>query len=78
MTETGIRIERLDHLVLTVRDLEATCTFYERVLGMRVVTFGEGRRALEFGQQKITCMRQDMSFCRRRATPLPALPTSVS
>lgn len=36
-------IERLDHLVLTVKDLEATCDFYSRVLGMEVVTFHGGR-----------------------------------
>lgn len=46
-------IDRLDHLVLTVKDIEATCHFYEKVLGMKVVTFGDGRRALHFGQQKI-------------------------
>lgn len=49
----GIAIERLDHLVLTVRDIEATCRFYETVLGMRRETFGEGRVALHFGRQKI-------------------------
>ncbi len=48
-----ITIERLDHLVLTVRDIQATCDFYQRVLGMEIVTFGEGRKALCFGQQKI-------------------------
>ena len=46
-------ISRLDHLVLTVRDIEAATAFYRRVLGMEAVTFGEGRRALRFGQQKI-------------------------
>jgi catechol 2,3-dioxygenase-like lactoylglutathione lyase family enzyme len=46
-------IERLDHLVLTVADIGRTCEFYTRVLGMEVVTFGEGRTALRFGQQKI-------------------------
>ena len=50
---TGLRIERLDHLVLTVRDLEATCAFYERVLGMERRVFGEGRVALHYGRQKI-------------------------
>lgn len=49
----SIVIDRLDHLVLTVADVEATCAFYEKVLGMRPVTFGAGRRALEFGRQKI-------------------------
>jgi len=46
-------IDRLDHLVLTVADVDATCAFYERVLGMTPVTFGAGRRALNFGSQKI-------------------------
>lgn len=45
-------IDRLDHVVLTVRDVDATCAFYTRVLGMEVVTFGEGRKALHFGRQK--------------------------
>jgi catechol 2,3-dioxygenase-like lactoylglutathione lyase family enzyme len=48
-----MQIERLDHLVLTVADIPRTCEFYARVLGMEVVTFGEGRTALKFGQQKI-------------------------
>lgn len=43
----------LDHLVLTVRDVERTLSFYRRVLGMVPVTFGNGRRALSFGNQKI-------------------------
>jgi catechol 2,3-dioxygenase-like lactoylglutathione lyase family enzyme len=48
-----MQIERLDHLVLTVADIDRTCEFYMRVLGMEVVRFGEGRTALRFGQQKI-------------------------
>lgn len=48
-----IRIDRLDHLVLTVASIERTCMFYTRVLGMQVHTFGEGRTALAFGRQKI-------------------------
>ena len=48
-----MNIARLDHLVLTVADIARTCDFYTRVLGMEVVTFGEGRTALRFGQQKI-------------------------
>ena len=47
-----MHIDRIDHVVLTVRDIEATCKFYERALGMRVVTFEGGRKALAFGQQK--------------------------
>ena len=48
-----MKIERLDHLVLTVRDIDTTVEFYTRVLGMEAVTFGAGRRALAFGRQKI-------------------------
>jgi catechol 2,3-dioxygenase-like lactoylglutathione lyase family enzyme len=46
-------IDRLDHLVLTVADIPATCAFYAGALGMRRETFGEGRTALAFGRQKI-------------------------
>ncbi|MFN2560543.1 MAG: VOC family protein [Jatrophihabitans sp.] len=48
-----MRIERLDHLVLTVADIDRTIAFYTDVLGMRPVAFGAGRRALAFGQHKI-------------------------
>ena len=48
-----MQIERVDHLVLTVADIERTCEFYQSVLGMEPITFGESRRALRFGQQKI-------------------------
>lgn len=49
----GIVIDRLDHLVITVRDIEATLSFYERVLGMRREVFGGWRYALHFGRQKM-------------------------
>lgn len=48
-----MQISHLDHLVLTVADIDATVDFYTRVLGMQVVTFGEGRKALTFGNQKM-------------------------
>ena len=48
-----ISMKRIDHFVLKVNDIEATCDFYRRVLGMQVVRFGEGRTALRFGQHKI-------------------------
>lgn len=48
-----MRVAALDHLVLTVADPEATAAFYQRVLGMTRVVFGEGRLALHFGSQKI-------------------------
>lgn len=51
----SITIDRIDHLVLTVRDLEAALRFYERVLGVRIVPppGGRGPTAIAFGRQKI-------------------------
>ena len=46
-------ISHIDHIVLTVADIERSVAFYVRVLGMQAVSFGNGRRALRFGQQKI-------------------------
>ncbi|MEK4229545.1 VOC family protein [Solibacillus sp. FSL H8-0538] len=48
-----MKITHIDHLVLTVQNIDKTCIFYSQVLGMGIVTFGEGRKALSFGQQKI-------------------------
>lgn len=48
-----MHISKLDHLVLTVYDIERTCHFYSTILGMQVVEFGEGRKALSFDGQKI-------------------------
>jgi len=48
-----MQIDRIDHLVLTVKDIETTVRFYESVMGMKRVVFAEGRMALSFGQQKI-------------------------
>ncbi|WKY60733.1 VOC family protein [Vibrio sp. SNU_ST1] len=48
-----MEISHLDHLVLTVKDIEVTVDFYQRVLGMKLIQFGEGRLALSFGNQKI-------------------------
>jgi len=46
-------IDRIDHFVLTVSDIDKICEFYSKVLGMVVVISGNGRKALEFGNQKI-------------------------
>ncbi len=43
----------IDHFVLTCADVEATVAFYQRALRMEAETFGDGRRALKFGDQKI-------------------------
>lgn len=70
-----MRIDQLDHLVLTVRDLDATLAFYTRVLGMEAVTFAGGRRALAFGAQKSTSMYRAKSSSPRPTTPPRAQPT---
>ncbi len=48
-----MKIERIDHLNLTVADIDRSLEFYKRVLGMEAESVGEGRAALHFGQQKI-------------------------
>ena len=63
----SVRIDRLDHLVLTVASIDETCDFYARVLGMQVSRFGEGRTALEFGRQKINLHQVGKEFEPRAA-----------
>lgn len=48
-----MKIDGIDHVVLTVKDIEVTCGFYTTVLGMEVITFGRNRKGLSFGSQKI-------------------------
>ncbi len=55
-----MRIDRLDHLVLTVADLDATVDFHTRVLGMREIRFAEGRRALAGATGTITGVYPDL------------------
>jgi catechol 2,3-dioxygenase-like lactoylglutathione lyase family enzyme len=62
-----MQIDRLDHLVLTVADIEATVDFYTRVLGLRAETFDGGRRALVLGRQKINLHQVGREFTPRAA-----------
>ncbi|OED00197.1 MULTISPECIES: VOC family protein [unclassified Rhizobium] len=66
-----IRIDHLDHLVLTVASIEESCDFYARVLGMGVETFGEGRKALTFSNQKINLHRAGHEFEPKAERPTP-------
>jgi catechol 2,3-dioxygenase-like lactoylglutathione lyase family enzyme len=61
----------LDHLVLTVRSIDATCEFYARVLGMTTVRYGDNRRALAFGSQKINLHQHGMEFEPKAERPTP-------
>lgn len=66
-----IQIDRLDHWVLTVRDIDKTCAFYTAVLGMELITFAAGRKALRFGAQKINLHQAGKEFEPKAACPLP-------
>jgi catechol 2,3-dioxygenase-like lactoylglutathione lyase family enzyme len=71
MTGAEIVLERLDHPVLSVRDIEATCAFYQTVLGMTRETFGAGRTALHFGRQKINLHPHPSPIDPKAAAPTP-------
>lgn len=66
-----ITIDRIDHVVLTVRSIAATCAFYQRVLGMETVTFAGGRTALAFGRQKFNLHEAGHEFEPKAETPTP-------
>lgn len=64
-------IDHLDHLVLTTTDESACVRFYTDVLGMRLETFGEGRKAFGFGNQKINLHVRGHEFEPRAHLPVP-------
>jgi len=66
-----VGISRLDHLVLTVADVERSVDFYVRVLGMEAITFGGGRRALRFGNSKINLHSLGGEIAPHAARPQP-------
>ncbi len=66
-----MKIDSLDHLVLTVQDIDTSCDFYTRVLGLQVSLFAGGRKALAFGQQKINLHQQGKEFEPKAQYPTP-------
>jgi catechol 2,3-dioxygenase-like lactoylglutathione lyase family enzyme len=64
-------IKNLDHLVLTVANLESTCKFYSLALGMEIIEFGENRRALKFGNQKINLHQHGCELEPKAFKPMP-------
>lgn len=68
-----MKIDSIDHVVFTVKDIDTTCEFYAKALGMVVVSFSENRRALSFGSQKI-----NLQQLGRESTLIAAKPTSGS
>jgi catechol 2,3-dioxygenase-like lactoylglutathione lyase family enzyme len=59
-----MKIDSLDHLVLTVKDIDVTVSFYSGLLGMDVVTFADGRTALSFGAEKSQTFAEQSSRLR--------------
>jgi catechol 2,3-dioxygenase-like lactoylglutathione lyase family enzyme len=66
-----MKVVSLDHLVLTVKDLDATCRFYASVLGMEPVTFGENRQALAWGSQRINLHQAGQEIEPKAHRPTP-------
>ncbi|MFJ4054919.1 VOC family protein [Pseudomonas sp. NPDC089743] len=64
-------IDHLDHLVLTTVDVDACKDFYGRVLGMRLETFGQGRLAFCYGNQKINVHVRGHEFEPKAHLPVP-------
>lgn len=68
-----MKIKNIDHIVLTVADIDKTIEFYTNILGFEVVTFGDNRKALTFGNQKINLHQKGKEF-----EPKAEYPTSGS
>ncbi|MFV5631434.1 VOC family protein [Acinetobacter oleivorans] len=66
-----MKISHLDHLVLTVSNIETTCNFYQTVLGFEIITFKGDRKALQFGNQKINLHQQGKEFEPKALQPTP-------
>jgi catechol 2,3-dioxygenase-like lactoylglutathione lyase family enzyme len=66
-----MNVKAIDHIVLTVKDIDATCSFYVQVLGLSTTTFGGGRKALMFGVQKINLHQHEQEFEPKAKNPTP-------
>lgn len=66
-----VMIDRLDHLVLTTNNEEACVRFYVELLGMRLETFAQGRKAFVFGNQKINLHIRGKEFEPKAYLPTP-------
>lgn len=66
-----MKIDRIDHVVLTAFDVDRTIDFYTRVMGMEAITFAGGRRGLAFGRQKINLHAAGREFEPKALKPTP-------
>jgi catechol 2,3-dioxygenase-like lactoylglutathione lyase family enzyme len=64
-------IAGIDHIVLTVADIERTVDFYCRVMGMEKTIFGDDRVALTFANQKINLHAAGLEFEPKAGRPTP-------
>lgn len=71
MGRRPLKVRAIDHVVLTVRDIDRTVSFYQRALGMTHLRFGEGRHALAFGDQKLNLHQAGREFEPKAAAPTP-------
>ncbi|XP_062040203.1 glyoxalase domain-containing protein 5 [Lepus europaeus] len=70
-TSSPSLIHRLDHIVMTVKSIRDTTTFYSKILGMEVVTFKGDRKALCFGEQKFNLHEMGKEYEPKAAHPIP-------
>lgn len=66
-----MQIDSIDHLVLTVKDIDVSVSFYSQALGMKATPFGSGRTALSFGEQKINLHQHGREFEPKAQRPTP-------
>ncbi len=66
-----MNITHIDHIVLTVKDINTTVQFYESVLGMIAERFAEGRVSLTFGNQKMNLHKEGQEFEPKANKPTP-------
>jgi len=66
-----MKTDSIDHLVLTVKDIDVSIAFYTTVMGMEAVSFGDGRQALSFGSMKLNLHQQGSEFEPKAQHPAP-------
>ena len=66
-----MKIDRIDHIVITAFDVERTIDFYSRVMGMEPITFAGGRRGLALGRQKINLHQSGREYEPKALKPTP-------
>lgn len=67
--QKSMEIKNIDHIVLTVIDIDKTIDFYTNILGFKVETFGDSRKALTFGKQKINLHQKGNEFEPKAENP---------